>query len=147
MKPVAGITTAMVSMKPVVSHCAVAVVMSRSAMRLGSATLMIVSLRITTKAATTSRPMTRPAPCGRRSSSGVAPRSAAAWAVVGRVASAGRRSSRAVSAEGGVVMGSPGVDGGHARRCGAGGDRMSDSDLLAVYDTIGVDGRRRTDGR
>ncbi len=112
MKPVAGITTAIVSMKPVVSHCAVAVVMSRSAMRLGSATLMIVSLRITTKAATTSRPMTSGAPCGRRSSSGATARSDAARAAAGRVSSR-EVASRRVSAVGGVVMGClRGVDGG-----------------------------------
>ena len=52
-----GMTTAMVSRKPLVSHCAVPTVTSRSATSTGSATLMIVSLRIMTKADATSSPM------------------------------------------------------------------------------------------
>jgi hypothetical protein len=54
---VIGMTTAMVSRKPLVSHCAVPMVTSRSATSTGSATLMIVSLRIMTKADATSSPM------------------------------------------------------------------------------------------
>src|SRR5699024_296275 len=57
-KPVSGITTAMVSMKPVVSHCAVSSLRSRSAMIGGSATDRIVSFRITTKALTSSSVIT-----------------------------------------------------------------------------------------
>lgn len=57
-------TTAMVSMNPVVNHCAVVAVMERSVIRRGSATLMIVSLRIITKEDTTRMPMSRPAPGG-----------------------------------------------------------------------------------
>src|SRR5688572_19907602 len=53
-------TTAMVSMNAVVIHWAVAAPTPNSTIRLGRATLMIVSLRITTKAAPTSRAMRRP---------------------------------------------------------------------------------------
>ena len=49
-KPVIGMTTAMVSMNPVVSHCAVVSDRSRSSMIGGSATDRMVSLRITTNA-------------------------------------------------------------------------------------------------
>lgn len=52
-KPVVGMTTAIVSMKPVESHCAVTAVMDRSAISVGSATDSRVSLRIITKAETT----------------------------------------------------------------------------------------------
>ena len=55
--PVVGITTAMVSMNAVVSHCPVRALTSRSAISRGSATPMIVSFRITTKAATSRVPM------------------------------------------------------------------------------------------
>ena len=57
-KPVVGMTTAMVSMKAVVSHCTVPAVRSRSTISTGSATPMIVSLRMTTKVATSSVAMT-----------------------------------------------------------------------------------------
>ena len=56
-KPVIGMTTAMVSMNAVVSHCTVRALISRSTIRRGSATLMIVSLRITTNVATSNMPM------------------------------------------------------------------------------------------
>ena len=49
-QPLIGITTAMVSMKPVVSHCAVRSVTAKSRMIRDRATFMAVSLRITTKA-------------------------------------------------------------------------------------------------
>ncbi len=62
--PDIGITTAMVSRKPLVSHCAVRAVMSRSEISTGSATLMIVSLRIMTKAEKTSSAMMTPADGG-----------------------------------------------------------------------------------
>lgn len=52
-KPVVGMTTAMVSMKPVESHWAVTAVIDRSAIRVGSATDSRVSLRIITNAETT----------------------------------------------------------------------------------------------
>ena len=58
MKPVVGITTAMVSMKPVDSHCTVGASTRRSTMRRCRATFMMVSLRITTKVATSSVTMT-----------------------------------------------------------------------------------------
>ena len=58
MSPVMGMTTAMVSMKPVVSHCTVAAVRSNRSMRGGRATPITVSLRIMTKAATRSTPST-----------------------------------------------------------------------------------------
>jgi hypothetical protein len=58
MTPVVGITTAIVNRNPVVTHCAVAAVIRKSTMRLGRATLMIVSLRITKNEATRSMPMT-----------------------------------------------------------------------------------------
>ena len=57
-KPVIGMTTAMVSRNAVVSHCARPAVTPRSSMRRGIATLMIVSLRKTTKVDTSNRPMT-----------------------------------------------------------------------------------------
>ena len=50
-KPVMGITTAIVSMNAVVSHCAASAVMPRSVMRCGIATPIVVSLRMATKAA------------------------------------------------------------------------------------------------
>ena len=56
-KPVIGMTTAMVSMNAVVSHCTVRALISRSTIKRGSATLMIVSLRITTNVATSNMPM------------------------------------------------------------------------------------------
>lgn len=51
-QPVTGITTAIVSMNPVVSHWASRSVTRKSAMMLDSATFMVVSLRMTTNAAT-----------------------------------------------------------------------------------------------
>lgn len=62
-----GMTTAIVSRNPLVSHCAVAGVTRRSAIRAGSATLMIVSFRIITNAEPTSSPMISRAPAGSRS--------------------------------------------------------------------------------
>ena len=51
-----GITTAIVSMNAVVSHCACSAVMPRSTMRCGIATPIVVSLRIATKAAREQQP-------------------------------------------------------------------------------------------
>ena len=64
-KPVMGITTAIVSMNAVVSHCACSMVMPRSVTRWGIATPMIVSLRMTTNEAARRSQMTRElrAPC------------------------------------------------------------------------------------
>ncbi len=56
--PVIGMTTAIVSRNAVVSHCPVAGSMPRSAMMSGSATFITVSLRNTTNAETSSRPIT-----------------------------------------------------------------------------------------
>ena len=50
-KPVTGMTTAIVSRKPVVTHWARPAVMARSSLMTGMATLMIVSLRIAMNAA------------------------------------------------------------------------------------------------
>ena len=58
-KPVIGMMTARVSMKAVVSHCAIAAVTPRSSMSSGIATPNSVSLRITTKAETSRSEMTR----------------------------------------------------------------------------------------
>ena len=58
-KPVMGMTTAMVSMNAVVSHCACEMVMPRSVTRWGIATPMIVSLRMTTNEAARRSQMTR----------------------------------------------------------------------------------------
>ena len=58
-KPVIGMTTAIVSMNAVVSHCAATAVMPRSVMRWGMATPIVVSLRIATKAAARRSQMTR----------------------------------------------------------------------------------------
>jgi hypothetical protein len=69
---VVGMTTAMVSMNAVVIHWAVAAPTLNSRISCGSATLMIVSLRITTKAETTSSQTTRMAPAGSPGSVGVA---------------------------------------------------------------------------
>src|SRR5699024_3247217 len=49
--PVVGITTAMVSINAVVSHCACTAVMPRSSMRCGIATPIVVSFNIATNAA------------------------------------------------------------------------------------------------
>jgi hypothetical protein len=57
-------STAIVSRNPLVSHCAVPTVTPRSAMSAGSATLMIVSLRIMTNAEPTSSQITSEAPSG-----------------------------------------------------------------------------------
>ncbi len=57
-KPVIGITTAMVNRNAVVSHWAAPAVTLRSSIRLGMATLMMVSLRNTTKVDTSSRAIT-----------------------------------------------------------------------------------------
>ena len=56
--PVVGITTAMVSMKPVVSHCAVAAVTPKLSMMTGSATDSVVSFSSITVAASTRVPST-----------------------------------------------------------------------------------------
>ena len=53
-----GMTTAMVSMKPVASHCTVDALTWRSIMSRWRATFMMVSLRITTKVATSRVTMT-----------------------------------------------------------------------------------------
>ncbi len=58
MKPVMGMTVAMVSRNAVVSHCAELAGTSKLCMSRGIATPMIVSLRITTKAEISSRSMT-----------------------------------------------------------------------------------------
>ena len=50
-----GMTTAMVSMNAVESHCAALASTSKSTMSRGIALIMIVSLRITTKVAPTSQ--------------------------------------------------------------------------------------------
>src|SRR5690606_19728208 len=55
-------TTAIVSRKPLVNHCAVVTEMRRSSISAGSATLMIVSLRIITNAEPTSSQITSDAP-------------------------------------------------------------------------------------
>ena len=54
-QPVIGMTTAIVSMNAVESHCAALASTSKSAIRRGMALIMIVSLRITTKVAPTSQ--------------------------------------------------------------------------------------------
>src|SRR5690625_2197048 len=59
-------TTAIVNMKTVASHCPVAAVSPRSVMITGIATLMIVSLRITTKEETSSSVMTSRVRAGSR---------------------------------------------------------------------------------
>ena len=56
-EPDMGMTTAMVNKKPLVNHWAVRAAMSRSTISTGNATLMIVSLRIMTKAENTSNAM------------------------------------------------------------------------------------------
>jgi hypothetical protein len=66
-KPVVGMTTAMVSMNAVVSHCTVRAEISRSTINRGSATLMIVSFKITTNAATSRIAMTWRSRAGSRS--------------------------------------------------------------------------------
>ncbi len=60
-KPVVGMTTAIVSRKPLVSHCTVVVETPRSTVRSLRATDRIVSLRIMTNADTTRTAMTTPA--------------------------------------------------------------------------------------
>src|SRR5699024_10378397 len=75
--PVNGMTTAIVNMNAVVSHCAVAAVTSNSTIRSGSATDMMVSLRITTNAAATSSAISRMVAPGRGAESAVLVRSAA----------------------------------------------------------------------
>jgi hypothetical protein len=71
--PVIGMTTAIVSRKPVVSHCPVAALMSRSSMSRGRATPMIVSLRITTNAETSSSPITSRSSAADRTGAGCDP--------------------------------------------------------------------------
>jgi hypothetical protein len=68
--PVTGITTAIVSRNAVASHCPVVGWMRRSSIRRGSATFMIVSLRITTNADTSRMVMTSLSRAGRRAGSG-----------------------------------------------------------------------------
>ena len=70
IQPVRGMTTAMVSMNAVVSHCAVAAVTLNSAISSGSATDMIVSLRITTNAAATSSEISRTVAAGSAAEAG-----------------------------------------------------------------------------
>ncbi|AFR09697.1 hypothetical protein B005_4491 [Nocardiopsis alba ATCC BAA-2165] len=57
-KPVTGMTTAITSMKAEVSHCPVETEMSRSRLRAGRATPMIVSFKMTTNAETRRSGMT-----------------------------------------------------------------------------------------
>ena len=57
-QPVTGMTAAMVSMNAVDSHCAARAETSRSTISRGMALIMIVSLRITTKVASTSQRIT-----------------------------------------------------------------------------------------
>ncbi len=57
-KPVTGMTTDIVRRNAVVSHCTAPAVTCRSCMSRGMATAMSVSLRMTTKVATSSRLMT-----------------------------------------------------------------------------------------
>ena len=57
-KPVIGMTTDIVSRKPAVSHWPTLASTARSVMSTGSATLMIVSLRMTTNVETSSTPIT-----------------------------------------------------------------------------------------
>ena len=57
-KPVIGMITDIVSRNPAVSHWPTLGVTRRSVIRVGSATAMIVSLRITTNVATSNTPMT-----------------------------------------------------------------------------------------
>ena len=54
-QPVIGITTAMVSMNAVDSHCAALALTAKSTISRGIALIMMVSLRITTKVAPTSQ--------------------------------------------------------------------------------------------
>ena len=54
-QPVTGITTAIVNMNAVESHCALRALTSSSTISRGIALTMIVSLRITTKVASTSQ--------------------------------------------------------------------------------------------
>ena len=77
-----GMTTAMVSMNAVVSHCAVAAPTENSSISSGSATDMMVSFRMTTNAAATSRPISLPVPAGR--SSGCEPCPLGVRSAVGR---------------------------------------------------------------
>src|SRR5699024_2273961 len=58
--PVVGMTTAIVTRKPLISHCTVVVSTSISSARCGSAMDTIVSFRIITNAATTITPMISP---------------------------------------------------------------------------------------
>ena len=58
ISPVVGMTTAMVSMKAVVSHWALAALTANSVIRRGIATLITVSLRIITNEAMSRIPMT-----------------------------------------------------------------------------------------
>ncbi len=53
-QPVTGMTTAIVSMNAVESHCALRAPTSSSIISCGMALIMIVSLRMTTKVASTS---------------------------------------------------------------------------------------------
>ena len=83
-----GMTTAIVSRKPLVSHCAVPMVTPRSAISAGSATLMIVSLRIMTNAEPTSSQMTSDAlaageVCGSAGAAGSASGRPVRWAGIG----------------------------------------------------------------
>src|SRR5687768_6782463 len=93
-----GMTTAIVSRKPLVSHCAVLTVTRRSAISAGSATLMIVPLRIMTNAEPTSSAITGDAPSGavlRPAGSGGPAGSASWWPVAGPVIEGScRRSGR-----------------------------------------------------
>lgn len=61
-KPVIGITTAIVNMNAVVSHCAAEIVMFNAITSRGMATVIIVSFKITTKAETSNSQITRGLP-------------------------------------------------------------------------------------
>ncbi|GGR21813.1 hypothetical protein GCM10010196_14190 [Agromyces mediolanus] len=95
-KPVIGMTTAIVSMNAVVSHCAADSEMCRSSTRCGMATPMIVSLRKTTKVAPSSSQMTlvSRAPC-----SGWAARMAASSAAAAGESARAASAAAAVEAE------------------------------------------------
>src|SRR5690625_121822 len=93
ISPVVGMTTAIVSMNAVVSHCAVAAVTEKVSINSGMATDMIVSLRIMTNAATSSTPITS-FTCGEIEASSVAASSAAVSSAAGlRGAGAGESGS------------------------------------------------------
>src|SRR6478609_5610295 len=88
-KPVMGMTTAIVSMNAVVSHCAWRALIPRSLMRCGIATPIVVSFRIATNAAARRSQMTRLS-SGRRVFDGAAAARTVPVAVEMSVAAIGR---------------------------------------------------------